>query len=346
MPEPYSITDNNEVVMNQAKKIMNDPENLVDETLDGLVAASNGLLERRPGSRVVWSTKIENGKVGLLVGGGSGHEPMYGAFVGPGLANASVSGDIFAAPAPQHIQEAIEAADAGEGVLIVYGNYAGDVMNFDMGAEMAEDDSDITSKTVLVRDDVATDDYEGRRGIGGAFYVVKAAGAACAKGLSLEEAAAVTERVQYNTRTIGVAVRAGILPDTGKRTFELGDDEMEIGLGMHGEVGVERSKMMTADEISQKMVDMVVADLPYESGDRVAVLINNLGATTQMELLIVYRKVAELLEAKGLIIDRTEVAAHFTSQDMAGLSLTLLKLTDEIVELLDAPCESVPYTKG
>lgn len=332
--------------MSQAKKIMNDPENLVDETLDGLVAISNGLLAREPGSRVVRSTKIEQGKVGLLVGGGSGHEPMYGAFVGPGLANASVSGDIFAAPAPQHVQEAIEAADAGAGVLIVYGNYAGDVMNFDMGAETAEEDSDIESKTVLVRDDVATDDYEGRRGIGGAFYVVKAAGAACAKGMSLEDAAEVTERVQYNTRTIGVAVRAGILPDTGKRTFELGDDEMEIGLGMHGEVGVERSKMMTADEVAKKMVDMVADDLPYESGDRVAVYINNLGATTQMELLIVYRKVAELLAERGLKVERTDIGAHFTSQDMAGFSLTLLKLTDEIAELIDAPCQSVPFTQG
>ena len=332
--------------MSQAKKIMNDPENLVDETLDGLVAISNGLLAREPGSRVVRSTKIEQGKVGLLVGGGSGHEPMYGAFVGPGLANASVLGNIFAAPAPQHVQEAIEAADAGAGVLIVYGNYAGDVMNFDMGAETAEEDSDIESKTVLVRDDVATDDYEGRRGIGGAFYVVKAAGAACAKGMSLEEAAEVTERVQYNTRTIGVAVRAGILPDTGKRTFELGDDEMEIGLGMHGEVGVERSKMMTADEVAKKMVDMVADDLPYESGDRVAVYINNLGATTQMELLIVYRKVAELLAERGLKVERTDIGAHFTSQDMAGFSLTLLKLTDEIAELIDAPCESVPFTQG
>lgn len=329
-----------------AKKIMNDPENIVDETLDGLVAISNGLLTRDPGSRVIRSTKKEQGKVGLLVGGGSGHEPMYGAFVGPGLANASVSGDIFAAPAPQHVQEAIEAADAGAGVLIVYGNYAGDVMNFDMGAEMAEDDSEIESKTVLVRDDVATDDYEGRRGIGGAFYVVKAAGAACAKGLSLEEAAAVTERVQYNTRTIGVAVRAGVLPHTGKRTFELGDDEIEIGLGMHGEVSVERSKMMSADELTEKMVNMITEDLPYESGDRVAVLINNLGATTQMELLVVYRKVAELLEQKGITVGRTDIGAHFTSQDMAGLSLTLLKLTDEIEELIAAPCESVPYTQG
>ena len=268
------------------KKIINDPDNLVDETLDGLVAISRGLLARDPGSRVVRSTKIEQGKVGLVVGGGSGHEPMYGAFVGPGLANASVSGNIFAASAPQHVQEAIEAADAGAGVLVVYGNYAGDILNFDMGAEDAADNG-VVSTTVLVRDDVATADREGRRGIGGAFYVVKAAGAACAKGLSLEEAAAVTERVEFNTRTIGIALRAGVLPDTGKRTFELGDDEIEIGLGVHGEVGVERSKLLPADEIAENMLNRILVDLPFESGDRVAVLLNNLGATTQMELLIV-----------------------------------------------------------
>ena len=190
------------------------------------------------------------------------------------------------------------------------------------------------------------EDREGRRGIGGAFYVVKAAGAACAKGLSLEEAAAVTERVEFNTRTIGIALRAGVLPDTGKRTFELGDDEIEIGLGVHGEVGVERTKLVPADEIAEKMLNRILVDLPFESGDRVAVLLNNLGATTQMELLIVYRRLAQLLEEKGITVERTDIGAPFTSQDMAGFSLTLLKLTDEIVELLDAPCESVPFTQA
>ena len=331
--------------MAQVKKIMNAPEDLVDETLDGLVAISRGLLTREPGSRVVRSTRIEQGKVGLVVGGGSGHEPMYGAFVGPGLANASVSGNIFAAPAPQHVQEAIEAADAGAGVLIVYGNYAGDILNFDLGAEDAADNG-VVSRTVLVRDDVATPDREGRRGIGGAYYVVKAAGAACAKGLSLDEAAEVTERVEFNTRTIGIALRAGVLPDTGKRTFELGEDEIEIGLGVHGEVGVERSKLVSANEIAENMLNRVLVDLPFESGDRVAVLMNNLGATTQMEMLIVYRRIAQLLEEKGITVERTDIGAPFTSQDMAGFSLTLLKLTDEIAELIAAPCESVPWTQG
>lgn len=332
--------------MAKVHKIINNTEDIVDEVLDGLVAISRGLLARDPGSRVVKRAELEAGKVGLVVGGGSGHEPMYGAYVGPGLADASVSGDIFAAPAPPHVQEAIEAADSGAGVLMVYGNYAGDVMNFDMGAEDAYDESDIETATVLVRDDVATPDIAGRRGIGGAFYVVKAAGAACAKGLSLKDAAAATEKVQFNTRTIGVAVKAGTLPDTGKLTFELGDDEIEIGLGVHGEMGVERSKMMSADDLAANMVERVLLDLPFESGDRVAVLMNNLGATTQMEMLIVYRKVAQLLEKRGIKVDRTDIGAYFTSQEMAGFSLTMLKLDDEIDELLNAPCESVPYSQA
>src|SRR5690625_28883 len=238
-PDP---PDHNEVVMSEAKKIINNPDDVVDEVLDGLVAVSQGLLTRSAGSRVVRRSELDQGKVGLVVGGGSGHEPMYGAYVGPGLADASVSGDIFAAPAPQHVQEAITAADTGAGVLLVYGNYAGDVMNFDMGGELAQDD-DVNAATILVRDDVATEDIEGRRGIGGAFYVVKVAGAACARGMSLADAAAVTARAQDATRTLGVAVRAGTLPDTGALTFELGDDEIEIGLGVHGEMGVARSAM-------------------------------------------------------------------------------------------------------
>ncbi|HLS15507.1 MAG TPA: dihydroxyacetone kinase subunit DhaK [Beutenbergiaceae bacterium] len=331
--------------MSEAKKIINNPDDVVDEVLDGLVAVSQGLLTRSAGSRVVRRSELDQGKVGLVVGGGSGHEPMYGAYVGPGLADASVSGDIFAAPAPQHVQEAITAADTGAGVLLVYGNYAGDVMNFDMGGELAQDD-DVNTATILVRDDVATEDIEGRRGIGGAFYVVKVAGAACARGMSLADAAAVTARAQDATRTLGVAVRAGTLPDTGALTFELGDDEIEIGLGVHGEMGVARSAMMPADELTEQMMDRILSDLPFTSGDRVAVLINNLGATTQMELLIVYRRVAQLLADHGIEVARTDLGAYFTSQEMAGFSITLMRLDDQIAELLEAPCRSVPFTQG
>ena len=331
--------------MPKVKKVINEPENIVDEVLDGLVLASHGALTRTPGSRVVARRDIPEGKVGLVVGGGSGHEPMYGAFVGEGLADSSVSGNIFAAPAPQHVYEAIKAADRGKGVLLVYGNYAGDVLNFDMGAEMAEEDDDIVSKTVLVADDVATEDVEGRRGIGGAFYQVKIAGAACATARTLEEAAAVVERCKANLRTLGVALRAGSLPETGELTFELGEDEIEIGLGVHGEMGVERMKLIPADEIVTKMMDKILPDLPFQNGDRVALLINNLGSTTPMELMIVNRKTREILAEQGIEVVRSDVAGHFLSQEMAGFSISLLKLDDELERLLAAPCSSVPYTQ-
>lgn len=332
--------------MPKVKKIINDPENLVDEVLDGLVLASHGNLTRVPGSRVLVREGIEDGKVGLVIGGGSGHEPMYTAYVGAGLADASVAGNIFAAPAPQHVHEAIKAADRGKGVVLLYGNYAGDVLNFDMGAELAEDDDDIEARTVLVNDDVATDDPEGRRGIGGAFYMVKIAGAACAEAGSLDEAEALIRKAQANTRTLGVAVSAGSLPETGEPTFELGDDEIEIGLGMHGEVGVERMKMMEADALTEKIVDKLVADIPFASGDRVALLVNNLGATTYMEILVVNRKARQLLADKGIEVVRTDVGSYFTSQEMAGFSLTLLRLDDDLERLLAAPCSSLPYSQG
>ncbi|MGO1511408.1 MAG: dihydroxyacetone kinase subunit DhaK [Actinomycetaceae bacterium] len=332
--------------MPKSKKIINDPENLIDEVLDGLVLASHGALTREPGSRVLVRDGIEDGKVGLVIGGGSGHEPMYTAYVGEGLADASVAGNIFAAPAPQHVHEAIKAADRGKGVILLYGNYAGDVLNFDMGAELAEDDDDIESRTLLVNDDVATDDPETRRGIGGAFYVVKVAGAACAEASSLDEAEALIQKALDATRTLGVAVRAGSLPETGEPTFELGDDEIEIGLGMHGEVGVERSKMMPADALTEKIVDKLVADLLYSSGDRVALLVNNLGATTLTELLVVNRKARQLLADKGIEVVRTDVGSYFTSQEMAGFSLTLIRLDDDLERLIAAPCSSLPYSQA
>jgi phosphoenolpyruvate---glycerone phosphotransferase subunit DhaK len=332
--------------MSKVQKVINEPESIVDEVLDGLVLASHGALRREPGSRVLARSAIEDGKVGLVIGGGSGHEPMYTAYVGDGLADASVAGNIFAAPAPQHVHEALKTVNRGKGVLIVYGNYAGDVLNFEMGAELAEDEDDIESSTVLVNDDVATDDPEGRRGIGGAFYMVKIAGAACAEASSLEEAEEIVRKAQGVTRTLGVAVRAGSLPETGEPTFELGEDEIEIGLGAHGEVGVERTKMMSADELTTKIIDKIVDDLPYREGDRVAMLLNNLGSTTEMELLIVNRKARQLLDERGIEVVRTDIGWYFTSQEMAGFSITLLRLDDELERLLAAPCRSLPFSQG
>lgn len=331
--------------MAKVKKIINDTEDIVSEVLDGYVVASLGKLKRTD-DRVLSRTDIEASKVGLVIGGGSGHEPVYTSYVGKGLADASVAGNIFAAPAPQFVTAAVKEADQGKGVLMVYGNYAGDVLNFDMGAEEATDDTDVEVRTVLVADDCATPDLDTRRGIGGGFYQVKIAGAACAEAASLDEAEAAVIKCRDNLRTLGVAVSAGSLPETGEPTFLLGDDEIEIGLGAHGEVGVERSKLMPADELTVKMIDHLVADLPYAAGDKVALLVNNLGATTQMELMIVTRKAMQLLADKGIEVTRVDIGAFFCSQEMAGFSLSLLKLDDELARLLDAPCESITYSQG
>ncbi len=331
--------------MAKVKKIINETENIVGEVLDGYVAASMGKL-RRTDDRVLVRTEIEPGKVGLVIGGGSGHEPVYTSYVGKGMADASVAGNIFAAPAPQFVTAAIKAVDQGKGVLLVYGNYAGDVLNFDMGAEDATDDTGVEVRTALVADDCATPDLATRRGIGGGFYQVKIAGAACAEAQSLEEAEAAVNKCRQNLRTLGVAVSAGSLPETGEPTFTLGDDEIEIGLGAHGEVGVERAKLMPADVLTTKMIDHLVADLPYQAGDRVALLFNNLGATTQMELMIVARKAFELLGELGIKVARCDIGAYFCSQEMAGFSISLLKLDDQLEHLLNAPCESITFSQG
>lgn len=331
--------------MSKIQKIINDPQAIVAEVLDGLVLADHGALRKVEDVDAVVRTEIEDGKVAFLIGGGSGHEPMYSAYVGPGLADGSVAGAVFTSPPPHAILAATKAVDRGKGVLYMYGNYAGDCMNFDMAAELAGEEG-IEVRTVLVADDVATVGIAERRGIGGAFYMVKIAGAACAAVATLAEAEAVALKAQANIRTIGVAVRAGSIPETGEPTFELPAGEIEIGLGVHGEVGVERTGIMGADALTRKMIDRLVADLPFVRGDRVALLLNNLGATTQMELLIVNRAARALLAEQGIEVVRTDIGAYFTSQEMAGFSITLLRLDDELEGYLAAPCRSIPFSQG
>lgn len=300
---------------------------------------------RSPGARALMRSDMPDDKVALLIGGGSGHEPMYTAYVGEGWADVSVLGNIFAAPTPDNILAATKAVDRGRGVLYVYGNYAGDNMNFDMAAELAEMEG-IQTRTVRVMDDVAVERPEDRRGIGGAFYQVKVAGHACRTAQTLDEAAAAVEHVRDNLRTVGVAVRAGCLPETGKPTFELADDEIEIGMGAHGEPGVERRKLPSAEELAREMTRLVVGDLPFAKGDEVAVLLNNLGASTMMELLIANRTVRAELEAAGIAVKRTDMGPYLTCQEMAGYSLTLLKLDAAISAALDAPCRSLGFSQG
>ena len=336
--------------MSKPKKILNDPVDVVSESIEGLVAASDGRLVRLDERDAVIRADLpaEKGKVALVIGGGSGHEPMFPGFVGMNLADASVCGQVFAAPSPDLILDTVKAVDRGAGALFVYGNYSGDNMNFDIAAELAEDEG-IPTRTVRVWDDVAAaplDRITDRRGIAGDFFVIKVAGAAAAEIDSLDEVYRVAAKARDNTRSIGVALAAGSIPETGDRTFELGEDEIEIGMGAHGEPGVIRQKMTPADALADQMMELVLGDLPFKRGDEIAVLYNNLGSTTQMEMLIVARRVHKILTDAGIGVHRTDMGNFLTCQEMAGMSVTLLRLDDELKTYLDRPARSFAYSRS
>lgn len=326
------------------KKLINDPGDLVSQMMDGMVAAYGGSIRRIPDAAVLVRTTIETDKVALLVGGGSGHEPVYHGFVGLNMADGAAVGNIFAAPSPDIIVAATKAIDKGQGVLYVYGNYAGDNMNFDIGSELAGEEG-ILIKTVRIADDVATDDRADRRGIAGLLFVVKIAGGACATVDSLDEAARITKKAEENVRSMGIALSAGSLPETGEPTFILGENEMEIGMGLHGEPGVSRGPMMPADRIVDEMMERIIADLPFQGGDEVAVLINDLGATTIMELLIINRRVHEILHDHSIAVYDTIIGKYCTCQEMAGASISLLRVDDELKKYYDMPANSFAFRK-
>ncbi len=278
-------------------------------------------------------------KVAVLIGGGSGHEPLFMGYLGKGFADACPVGNIFASPSPDIILEATRAASGGAGVLYLYGNYSGDVMNFDLAAEEAEEDG-IVIKTVRVTDDVASaprQDLSRRRGIAGDFFVFKAAGARADQGGTLDEVYAAANKANDNTRSMGVALSSCTIPASGKPIFQLGDDEIEIGLGIHGEPGQMRGKWIPADSITDQLVARILEDLPFNSGDEVAVLINGLGSTPLAELYIVFRRVAQLLQTAGIRIYRSWVGEYSTSLEMAGASVTLMKLDEELRKSVDYP---------
>jgi phosphoenolpyruvate---glycerone phosphotransferase subunit DhaK len=327
------------------KKAINDPERIVGEVIEGLIFASHGRLVQVPGVNAVMRAKIEDGKVALLIGGGSGHEPIYTTYLGPGFADAAACGNIFAAPSPQIIFEATKAIHRGKGVLYVYGNYEGDVMNFDVAAEMAAAEG-IEVMYARTMDDVSLPKGEGRRGIAGSFFQIKIAGAACRSGLSLAETQRVTLRAQHNIRSLSVALRPGSLPETGQPTFTLGEDELEIGMGGHGERGVARKKMMPADQLVDLMMDQIVEDFPLVRGDRVALLIDDLGATTMMELLIVNRRVRQILDQRGVAVHDTRIGPYMTTQEMAGFSITLFRLDEELARYFDQPASNESFLKA
>ena len=333
--------------MGKAKKIINDPKNVVSELVEGLVKAYHGKVTKLEGVNALVKSTLPPGKVGLLIGGGSGHEPLFPGFIGENLADGAACGNVFAAPTPDVVLATTKALDQGKGVIYLYGNYAGDNMNFDIAAEMAADEG-IETRTVRVWDDVAAaqpERMEDRRGIAGDVFVIKVAGGVSATVDDLEEVFRVATRARDNTRSMGVAVAAGSIPETGEPTFELPDDEIEIGMGLHGEPGVSRDKLVPADALVERMMDRIIPDLPFQSGDEVCLLINNLGATTMMELLIVNRRVRQILQDTGIAVYDTLIGSFCTSQEMAGFSITLMKLDDELKTYYDMPVSSFALTK-
>jgi len=327
------------------KKILNDPRHAVSEMIDGLVLASDGRTRRLDGLDAIVKTEIPDGKVALLIGGGSGHEPIFHGFVGDNLGDGAACGQFFAAPAPHIIYAAAKAVHRGKGIVFLYGNYAGDNMNFDIAAEMLTDEG-IDVRTVRVRDDVAAaprERVEDRRGIAGGGLMIKITGAAAAMLDSLDEVERIARKAAANVCSMGVAVSAGSIPETGRPTFELADDEIEVGMGAHGEAGIARQKLAPADGVADQLMARILPDLPFSAGDEVALVLNNLGATTMMEMLVVNRRIRQTLEARGISVHRTDVGTWLTVQEMAGFSVTLMKLDDELKRFLDAPCRSVGF---
>ena len=323
------------------KKIINNPTDVVSEALMGMQAAYPDKLVYTPKMEVISRKEKKTDKVAIISGGGAGHEPLHAGFVGKGMLDAAISGNVFSSPSPDRLGSAIEQVSCGKGVLMVIKNYSGDIMNFGLSADLAEMD-DIEVAQVVVKDDVAVPDREegtGRRGIAGTVFVHKIAGAKAEQGASLAEVKAAAEKAIRNIRTMGVAMTPCILPAVGKPGFQIADDEIEIGMGIHGEKGIETTKIKTAKEIAEILVGRILDDYDY-SGSEVAVLVNGLGGTPLMELYILNMEVQKILEEKGIKAYRTFVGNYCTSIDMTGASVTLMKLDDELKELLDAPCDT------
>ncbi len=328
------------------KKLINDPFDAVDEALEGFVAAHAEIVTFAE-PRVVARRRPAADKVGLVVGGGSGHEPAFAGYVGAGLADAAACGNIFASPPPNVVLAAIRAANFGRGVLMAYGNYAGDVMNFGLAAQLAEAEG-IEVREIQVTDDVASapkDEAPRRRGIAGDIVVFKCAGAAAEQAMSLAEVERVARKANAATRSMGVALSACEVPGSGRPTFDLPDGEMEIGMGVHGEPGIKRGPLQPADEVARILVDAIVADIDDRGRGDVALLVNGLGATAYLDQYILYRGARRALESSGLRVIRSYVGEYITSLEMAGASVTVTLLDEELLSLLDAPASTVRFSR-
>src|ERR1035437_1758792 len=321
------------------KKLINNPERLVDEALAGMALAHGDLIRIEEPNIIIRRDAPRQGKVGVISGGGSGHEPMHGGFVGLGMLDAACAGAVFTSPVPDQMLAATKAVNGGAGVLHIVKNYTGDVMNFDMAAELARAEG-IEVKAVVIADDVAVKDSlytAGRRGVGGTVLAEKIVGAAAEEGADLDKVTALCQKVQDNVRSMGMALTSCTVPAAGKPTFELAEDEMEIGVGIHGEPGRTRRKRASADDIVEMLMIPILEDLPFKSGDRVLAFVNGMGGTPLIELYVVYNAVNRILKGRGITISRNLVGNYITSLEMAGCSISLLRLDDERTRFWDAP---------
>ncbi|SDS68407.1 dihydroxyacetone kinase DhaK subunit [Pseudarthrobacter equi] len=331
------------------KKLINDPRSVVAESVQGFGLAHADLVTVTEDPMYITRKDAPvNGKVGLVSGGGSGHEPLHAGYVGKGMLDAAVPGAVFTSPTPDQILPATLAVNSGAGVVHIVKNYTGDVLNFETAAELAEAEG-VSIRTVLVNDDVAVEDSlytAGRRGVGGTVLVEKIAGAAAERGDDLDGVASIGERVNANVRTMGVALSACTVPHAGQPSFDLADDEIEIGIGIHGEPGRHRIPLENADGITDRLLEPVLADLNIGSGDKVLLFVNGMGGTPQSELYIVYRRAVQVLKDKGATVERSLVGNYITALEMQGCSISVLRLDDELTELWDAPVHTAALRWG
>lgn len=328
------------------KKILNDVDSVEAEMIQGLVKSAPKMLRKLDYGTIVVRANKKEGKVALVSGGGSGHEPAHAGYVGAGMLDGAVAGTVFTSPTPDQVLEGIKAVATEQGVLCIVKNYTGDIMNFEMAVEMAADEG-ITADYVVVNDDVAVRDSlytTGRRGVAGTVFVHKIAGAKAEQGASLADVKGVAEKVVANVRSMGMAIEPCTVPAAGKQGFELADDEMEIGIGIHGEPGTHREKLRPANEIAKMLIDEILSDLDYKGRD-VVVMVNGMGGTPLMELYIVNNFVQDYLKEQGVHVYDTMVGNYMTSIEMAGFSLTLLRLDDDMKALYDAPADTLAWKK-
>jgi dihydroxyacetone kinase-like protein len=328
------------------KKFLNDATTFVDDMLEGIYRAHPQLTYVGDDKRCLVVANRKAGKVGIATGGGSGHLPLFLGYVGDGMLDGCAVGGVFQSPSADQMHEVTKYIDQGEGVLYIFGNYSGDIINFDMAAELADLDG-IRVKQVVGNDDVASSvvgEEHKRRGVAGIFFVYKAAGAAAAEGLSLDEVARIADKARLNTRTMGVALSSCVVPEVGHATFSIGEDEMEIGMGIHGEPGISRKKLAPADQVVDEMMERIFAEQPMTAGDEVAVLVNGLGGTPREELYILFRRVSQLIEGRGAKVKHVWIGEFATAMEMAGASISVLALDAELDRLVAAPAHTPFFT--